>query len=226
MEFDPQDSDRRKFDVTFELDAPENVMIGGALTIPVTVINNSDEPRTIQSNICTRSSFYTGNVGPYLKRASTQLTLEGGQMETISLTLDPCDYENKLVGMSYVKITVTGFVQETGQSYVDEHDFRFDKPSLKIETSDFKEGEDGEAMFSFVNPLDVALTDCFLTMEVSGSVRPRTIRLTREVRPGELFKFSHSFVTRLAGERHMVACFTSRQLSDVVGHCSVVIKDK
>jgi len=223
MEFDPKDSDHRNFDVSFELEAPEKVMIGGVLTIPVVIENVSDETRTIQSNICTRASCYTGNVGPYIKRASTQLNLASGHRETISLTLDPCDYENKVVGMSYVKITVTGFVQETGQSFVDEFDFRFDKPVMKIETTDFKSGEEGEATFSFVNPLDVALTDCFLTMEISGSVRPRTVRISREVRPREMFQLTHSFVTRMAGERRMVASFTSRQLTDVVGHRPVHI---
>ena len=33
------------------------------------------------------------------------------------------------------QVTVTGFVQETGQSYVDELDFRFNKPWIKIEAS-------------------------------------------------------------------------------------------
>ena len=80
-----------------------------------------------------RSSFYTGSLGSYLKRSSTQLKLEPEQSQTIYLTLDPKDYENKLLGMAYVKITVTGFVQETGQSFIDELDFCFNKPCLKIE---------------------------------------------------------------------------------------------
>jgi len=42
-------------------------------------------------------------------------------------------------------------------------------------------GMECEATFNFMNPLDVPLTDCFLTMEVSGSVRPRTMRISRYV---------------------------------------------
>lgn len=80
-----------------------------------------------------RSSFYTGSLASYLKRSSTQLTLNPQQSQTINLTLDPLDYEDKLLGMAYVKVTVTGFVQETGQSFIDEFDFRFNKPWLKIE---------------------------------------------------------------------------------------------
>jgi len=223
VEFDPQDSDQRNFDVVFELQTPEKVLIGQSITVPVLITNKSSEMRTIQSTICTRSSFYTGNVGPCLKRLSTQLTLEPEQSETVSMTLDSWNYEHKVVGMSFVKITTTGFVQETGQSYADEFDFRFSKPWLSIDVSEMKVGQDSEAVFSFKNPIDVPLTECYLTVEVSGSVRPRTIRINREIRPRELFKFTHSFVAREAGERHLVACFTSRQLSDVVGHRSVTV---
>jgi len=141
------------------------------------------------------------------------------------MILDSWNYEHKVVGMSFVKITTTGFVQETGQSFVDEFDFRFSKPELNMEIQDGNVGVSHEATFSFKNPLDVPLTECYLTMEVSGSVRPRTIRLNREVRPREIFTYTHSFVPRTAGNRRIVACFTSRQLADVVGHRSVVIHE-
>ncbi|XP_018014264.1 hemocyte protein-glutamine gamma-glutamyltransferase isoform X2 [Hyalella azteca] len=223
--FNPEESDQRNFDVSFELDAPERVMVGQPFVIPVVIHNNSPEPRNIQTNICTRSSFYTGVLGPFLKRSSTQMTLSPNEQETITLTLDPWDYMDKLVDMSFVKITVTAFVQETGQSFIDEFDFRFNKPWLNIDLPDPRVGSESEATFSFTNPLDVPLTDCFLTMEVSGSVRPRTIRIDREVRPHEVFSYTHTFTPRAAGERRLVACFASRQLQDVVGQRPVVVRD-
>lgn len=87
------------------------------------------------TTLCCRSSFYTGVSGPYLKRSSTQLTLAPNQHETITLTLDPWDYLDKLVDQSFIKITVTAFVQESGQSFIDEFDFRFNKPWLNIDVS-------------------------------------------------------------------------------------------
>merc|ERR1739838_848490 len=223
MEFNPTDIDQRKFDVSFEIKAPKQVLIGQALTIPVAIINSSGESRTIHSNICTRSNYYTGELGPYLKRSSTQLSLEKDHQETITLTLDPWDYEDKLVDMSYVKITVTCFVQETGQSFVDEFDFRFNKPWLKIDVSEMKVGKESEATFSFTNPLDTPLTDCYIAMEVSGSVRPRVYRIDREIAAHVTFSSKHTFMTRAAGDRRLVACFTSRQLVDIVGQKPVTI---
>jgi len=224
-DFNPNVSDQRIYDVSFELGAPERVMIGQSVTIPVVVTNTSPETRTIQTNICTRSSYYTGNLGPYLKRSTAQFILGPEQQDTVSLTLDPWDYEDKLLDMSFIKITVTGFVHESRQSFVDEFDFRFNKPWMKIEASDMKLGEEGEATFSFANPLEIPLTDCFFTMEVSGSVRPRTVRIDREVRPQETFKYTQGFIPRATGKRRMVACFTSRQLADVVGQIPVTIED-
>merc|ERR1719431_1985468 len=223
IESNPKDYDDRNFDVSFVLDGPDRIVVGQAATIPLVITNTSPEPRTIQANICTRSTYYSGNLGPYLKRSSTELRLESDQQDTVTLTLDPRDYQDKLVDMSFMKIIVTGFVQETGQSFVDEFDFRFSKPCIKIEVPEMKIGHECEATFSFVNPLDIPLTDCFITMEVSGCVRPRTIRIDREVKPRESFKYSHTFVPRSVGEHRLVASFASRQLADIVGQKSVVI---
>jgi len=225
-EFNPSENDQRSFDVTFSLEPPERVMIGQTVSVPVIVHNTSSETRTIQTNICTRSSYYTGSLGPYLKRSSTQVVLEPSQQETLVLAIEPADYEDKLVDMSFIKISVSGFVQETGQSFIDEFDFRFNKPWIKIEIpGEMKVGEKCEANFTFTNPLDMPLTDCFFTMEVSGSVRPRTMRVEKEVRPGEVFSHSQSMVPRTSGERRMVATFTSRQLVDIVGQKPVMVHE-
>ena len=66
------------------------------------------------------------------------MTLEPSQSKTFSVTLDSWNYERKITGLSFVKITTSGFVQETGQSYADEQDFIFNKPSLEIKVSHFQ----------------------------------------------------------------------------------------
>ena len=56
-----------------------------------------------------------------------------GSCETIALMLDPMEYQDRMVDMGFIKITWTGFVQETMQSFVDEYDFRFEKPRFEIQ---------------------------------------------------------------------------------------------
>lgn len=72
-------------------------------------------------------------MGPRIKRVTGRFSLEADQGETLALRIDPIEYQEKLIDMSFFKITVTGFVRETTQSFVNEFDFRFDKPKLLIE---------------------------------------------------------------------------------------------
>jgi len=223
LDFDLEDTDDRQFDVTFDLKTPEHTMVGQTVSIPVVVTNNSDKERTIQANLCTRSSYYTGNLGSHVKNCSSQFKLKPDQHESFALDVEPSDYEDKLVDMAFLKTIFTGFVQETGQSYAEELDFRFNKPCLKIEVSEMKESEECEAAFTFTNPLEVSLTDCFLTMEMSSSVRPKTIQIDNEILPHETFTIQNKFIPRTAGSHTLVACFSSRQLSDIIGHSSVIV---
>merc|ERR1719309_492910 len=200
-------------------------MIGQPFKVNVKVTNVAvDASRTLQVNICTRACLYTGCLGPYIKRTTRQLSLSAEEADYVSLALDHWDYEDKVQGLANVKITVTGFVQETQQSYVDEFDYVFKKPYMNMKPSqDMKVGEEASVTLSFTNPLDISLTDCFFTFEMAGSVRPRTTRVDGDVRPGQQFSYTHPFVMRRAGEHLMVACFTSHQLSDVVGHRTVKV---
>jgi len=200
-------------------------MIGQPFKVNVKVTNVAvDASRTLQVNICTRACLYTGCLGPYIKRTTRQLSLAAEEADNVSLALDHWDYEDKVQGLANVKITVTGFVQETQQSYVDEFDYVFKKPFLNLKPSpELRVGEEGNMYLNFTNPLDVPLTDCFFTFEMAGAVRPRTVRVDGDVRPGQQFSYTHPFTARRAGEHLVVACFSSQQLSDVVGHLTVSV---
>ena len=72
-------------------------------------------------------------MGPHLKRVTGQFTLGGGQSDVLTLRLDPSELQGHLIDQGFIKITSSGFVQETLHTYVDEYDFRFEKPKLDIE---------------------------------------------------------------------------------------------
>ncbi|XP_071533405.1 hemocyte protein-glutamine gamma-glutamyltransferase-like [Panulirus ornatus] len=213
------------YDVDFELVETKQVTAGQSMTVTLQVHNNSSETRTVQANISTRSAFYTGVYGTHLKRVTGQFTLAGGQRDTLTLKLDASEYQDRLVDMGFIKITATGYVSENKQSYIDEFDFQFEKPRMTIEVAECQAGQECTATFTFSNPLDVALTDCFFSMEISGSYRPRTVRVNREVRPKETFTYSQTFVPRKAGDHRLVASFVSRQLRDVTGSRRLTIRD-
>jgi len=222
--YDYQDQ-QGSYDVNFELVEPQRVQAGQSVNITLQVHNNSSETRTVQATISTRSAFYTGVMGAHLKRVTGQFTLSGGQRDTLTLRLDPCEYQDRLVDMGFMKVTASGFVTENKQSFVDEYDFQFEKPRMSIEVAECQVGQECSASFSFSNPLDVALTDCFFSMEVGGACRPRTMRINREVRPRETFTYTQTFVPRRAGDRRLVSAFTSKQLHDITGSRKLTIRD-
>ncbi|XP_071527713.1 hemocyte protein-glutamine gamma-glutamyltransferase-like [Panulirus ornatus] len=205
------------YDVEFQLLEPQQVTAGQAMSVTLQVHNRSSETRTVQANISTRSAFYTGVYGTHLKRMTGQFTVPAGQTDSLTLRLDASEYQERLVDMAFIKITATGHVKENKQSYIDEFDFQFEKPRITIEVPECQVGQECTANFMFSNPLDVALNDCFLSIEVSGSYGPRTTQVNREVRPRETFTYSQTFVPRKAGDHRLVASFVSRQLRDVTG---------
>ena len=74
-------------------------------------------------------------MGPHLKRVTGQFTLSGGQSDVLTLRLDPSELQGRLCDQGFIKITSSGFIQETLQTSVDEYDFRFEKPNLGIEVN-------------------------------------------------------------------------------------------
>nr|XP_045590477.1 hemocyte protein-glutamine gamma-glutamyltransferase-like isoform X1 [Procambarus clarkii] len=217
--------DRGSYDVEFELQEPKQVSAGQSINVVLQVHNNTSETRTVQANISTRSAFYTGVLGSHLKRVTGQFTLAGGQKDTLTLKLDASEYQDRLVDMGFIKVTASGHVSENKQSYIDEFDFQFEKPRMSIEVPECQVGQECKATFTFSNPLDVALTDCFFSMEIGGAYRPRTVRVTREVRPRETFTYSYTFVPRRSGDHRLVASFASHQLHDVTGSRKLTIRD-
>jgi len=214
------------FDVSFDMAEPVRALAGQPMGVTLQISNNSTEVRTIRSNISTRACYYTGVMGPHLKRVTGQFTLGAGQSDVLNLRIDPPEFQGRLVDQGFVKVTVSGFVQETLQSFVHEYDFRFEKPKLDIEVSpEVKVDTEAQATLVFQNPLDEALSDCFLTIEAGGAVRPRTIRLNRDVRPGEPFSYTMNFIPRRGGERRLVASFTSRQLQDITGQTNFDVRE-
>ena len=88
---------------------------------------------SIYNFVLYRACYYNGVMGTYLKRSSGFFTLAPGEYEVLTLRLDPKEYESRMVDMGFVKLTSTAYVYETMHSFIDEYDFRFEKPYLHIE---------------------------------------------------------------------------------------------
>jgi hypothetical protein len=137
--------------------------------------------------------------------------------DTLALTVHPSDYMGRLVDYCMVKIYALIRIEETNQTWSEEDDFILDKPKLVAEPlGRLQTGRLGRIKLSFVNPLDVELTNCRLTTEAPGTIREVREKLP-DVGPKATFIHSVLVTPRKSGSTCLVASFSSEEMIDVHG---------
>ncbi|RXG55143.1 Protein-glutamine gamma-glutamyltransferase K [Armadillidium vulgare] len=84
-------------------------------------------------------------------------------------------------------------------------------------------GEECRLDFSFENPLDETLTECQLSIEGPGLLRPKEIKIGESVGPKADFSYSFVFRPRIHGMRKVIANFNSKQLFEISGSKSIKV---
>jgi len=160
-----------------------------------------------------------------IKKAEGTFTLGPKQEQDIALTVTYSEYWKKMVEQCMMKIYAICRVEQTKQTWSDEDDFQVEKPKLAIKILNEPTVRSMcEAELSFVNPLDVPLTECRLSVDGAGLMRPRAINLRGDVAPGETFTYSMRFLPRVHGERQIIASFNSKELFDINGNKKIEVK--
>lgn len=208
-------------DVFFDLVDIETIPFGQSFDIILNIHNKSSDMRTVTAVLSANSVYYTGIVASRLKRAQGEFVVRPGQREMLKIHVTPTEYMDKIVDHSLIKIYAIANVKETRQCWSDEDDFVLQKPRMSVQArGSSRVGQECYVNFSFQNPLNVTLTDCYFTIEGPGLQRPKQVK-HRDVRAGELVQYSENFTPRRQGERKIVATFTSRQMSEVTGSCNI-----
>ncbi|KAK7079820.1 hypothetical protein SK128_021525 [Halocaridina rubra] len=214
-----------KEDVVFDLIDIDKIMVGEPFKVKVVVKNESDEKRTLSAYLSARSIYYTGVNVALIKKAEGNFTLEPKQSQDIALTVQYTEYWKKLVEQCMMKIYAICRVQETGQTWTDEDDFQVEKPKLTIEAPNEADTKNlCEITFSFTNPLDLPLTQCHLSADGAGLMRPRAINLKKEVPAKGKFTHTIKIQPRIHGERKLIATFNSKELFDINGTKTITVK--
>ena len=137
--------------------------------------------------------------------------------DALVLTVDPTEYMDRLVDYCMVKVYAVIRVKETNQLFSEEDDFSLTKPALKIEpVGRIQSGRMSRIRLSFLNPLQVRLTECRITLECPGVFAPLSEKV-EDVRGAKMFSHEALVVPRTAKNSTIVACFTSREMIDVHG---------
>ncbi|XP_050728969.1 hemocyte protein-glutamine gamma-glutamyltransferase-like [Eriocheir sinensis] len=214
-----------KEDVVFDLIDIDKIIVGQPFQVKVVVRSEADEPRTVTAFLNARSLYYTGVSVSHIKKAEGKFVLEPKGTQEVAMTVQYSEYWAKLVEQCMMKIYSICRVEETGQTWTDEDDFNVEKPTLNIQMTDneVRVRKSCEATFSFTNPLDVPLTDCKLSVDGAGLMRPRAITIKQDVAPQAEFSHTIRFLPRIHGQRKIIATFNSKELFDVNGSKTVEV---
>ncbi|CAG0922034.1 unnamed protein product [Notodromas monacha] len=212
-------------DVTFELADIEKIGVGKPFRITVTIVNKSNEIRTIKSTISAASVYYTGVKAKLIKKSGGKFAVRPRYRETLSVDVTEEDYLDRLVDYGNIKIYALATVEETKQTWSAEDDFIIEKPILNIQIRDavVEVGKPLTVAFSFKNPLNATLTDCRFMFEGPGLQRPRRVSI-KDITPRENVVHTEKFTPKREGKRKIVATFASKQLIDITGSTSVMVK--
>lgn len=211
-------------DVFFDLVDIDTVPFGENFTVVVNIENNSTEERTIRAVLSSSSVYYTGTFASDIKKAQGTFKVAPGQKETMQMEVTATDYLEKLVDHSLIKIHSIANVEETRQTWSEEDDFTLITPEVTITVAGVcKVGEACQVNFSFLNPLNIPLTNCQYTVEGPGLSKPVTIK-NRDINPNETVNLDESFTAKKAGERRIVVSFTSKEIHQISGSTTVRIE--
>lgn len=210
-------------DVQMELVDLEIERYGSPFKARVTLENRSNQDRTLKAMLSCSSIFYTGVTANPIKKAQGEFVLGPRQKDTLALTVYPVDYMGRLVDYCMMKIYTLIKVKETNQTWSEEDDFVLEKPKLKITVLNrLQLGRSGQIQVSFMNPLDVPLTQCRITLDGSGAFDEVKHQLGDIPAKGRCL---HTLVVRpkKLGSGALVATFASEEMIDVYGSCKLEV---
>lgn len=210
-------------DVVFDLIELERIPIGESFSVVVTLQNRSKQARTIHATLSATTNFYNGVKAHLVRHASATYILQPMAREELRLPVSSKDYMSKLVEYGIMKLHASATVKETNQTWFEEDDFQVIMPTVDIKVDGAKKvGQPLEVTFTFVNGLKMKLTQCKMVFEGPGLTRS-DFREYPDLAPGETLTISTKLIPKFAGEHSLIACFDSKEFTEITGSVKVVI---
>ncbi|KAL8619445.1 hypothetical protein ACOMHN_011796 [Nucella lapillus] len=214
-----------KSDVKFNLDLPDNIMIGSNFKVTLKMKNRSGEKRSTRGRMSMISTFYTGVPGKRIVGELYEIELEADEERTVELEVTAKDYQPKLNPESTMQLCVAFTVAATKQHFVTQRAIALEKPSLQIKVPEgIKMGAEYEGIVKFTNPLSINLTNGSVHIEGASVISADVHEFHKAIKPDEEVTFTFKINPRRAGTREIEATFSSDQMSGVDGSCEFVVK--
>ncbi|CAG5134109.1 unnamed protein product [Candidula unifasciata] len=201
-------------DVQFSIEQDSaNTKVGGNFVVGLRMKNNSQQKRTMKGRIAVSTMFYTGITADTLKSEPFLVNLKPGEETVKNVEVTPEEYDGHLKDGCMIDVSIMAHVEETSQNFAKKMDYRLHKPHLTAKApAEVKENEEFKLDVSFTNPLNMALTQCGVT--VDGVAIRRTFQ-QGNVPPHGTFSASLPVQPEKTGQGDIIIIFNSRELEDI-----------
>ncbi|XP_059152311.1 annulin-like [Physella acuta] len=211
-------------DIDFNVEQDqENTHIGGKFELSLKMKNRGSEPRTVSGRIEIRSMYYTGVVADLVKSDPFDgVEIKPGEELKHTVIATQEDYSRKLKDCAMLDVTIWAVVKETDQHFTKKDDYRLRKPHLVIKApEDAVVNKELKVEVSFVNPLNSALTKCFLAVDGVG----QSLKISQgNVSANSTYTGSISITPTKVGKADLIIIFNSLELDDINGTHHMTLK--
>lgn len=215
-------------DVEFNFILIDDVLIGYPFSVRLKAKNkNVEKSHTINAVLRVDTVLYTGSIKKQLKKENYKFVLKPLQETEIMLKVSYSEYEKAIDDQAAFNIAAMATVAETNFDYFAQDDFRVRMPDIIIETEgDLVVNKEFTVHAYFKNPLPKELNKCFFLLEGPGLTQPLPMKLKEPVSAGAEARVKTTMTPKSAGEKTIVAKFTSKELKDVDGFKTIVVNEK
>jgi len=210
-------------DVAFKIQTKDFILVGQDFQVTLKVSNMSGASRTVDCVLYVQSCFYTGVPVETVKKEKYALELAPEASTDCVLNISSQEYLDLVVDQYSMRIYALAKVAETKQQYAKQDDFRLRRPDLKMEAKgDIKAGVPFDVTISFTNPLPRILRRCEFRVDGAGLTRPKIVA-HGDIAAGKEARVTVKVTPQRAGDRTLIASFSSSNLEDVTGYLRMTV---
>lgn len=206
------------------LEAPCSIPLGGDSQLSVTLVNPSDQEKTVQLAFGVQAVYYNGVLAAELWRKKLLLTLSANLVKKITTSLSFSYFEQSPPENSFLRFTAVATHSESSLSCFAQEDIAICRPHLAIEMPETTEQYQMlTASVSIHNSLDAPMKDCVITIFGRGLIhKERSYRLGC-VWPGNILRTQFHFTPTHVGLQRLTVEMDCNMFQNLTNYRNVTV---
>ncbi|XP_016048086.1 protein 4.2 [Erinaceus europaeus] len=206
------------------LEAPCSLSLGGDTMLSVTLVNPSDQEKSVQLAIGVQAVYYDGVFAAELWRKKLYLTLSANLVKRITTSLSSSYFGQSPPTNSFLRITAMATHSESSLSCFAQEDIPICRPQLVIQMPETtQQYQPLTVLVSIQNSLDEPLKDCVISIFGRGLIyRERSYRLD-PVWPGNILRTKFQFTPTHVGLHRLTVEMDCNMFQNLTSYRNVMV---